>query len=408
MTVTFADIDEARRRIAGAVAVRPASPRRPCRRLAGAEIRLKFENLQYTGSFKERGALNKLLSLTPEQRARGVIAMSAGNHAQGVAYHASGSASPPPSSCRATRRSPRSRTPGSYGARVVLHGEGVRGGRRRTPASSPSATGSPSSIPTTIRSSSPARARSALEMLEAAPDLDMLVVPIGGGGLIAGIATAAKALKPGDRDHRRRGRASTPRCSSMLRGPAGDHARRPDHRRGHRGQGAGRADARRSSATWSTTSCWSPRTSSSARSTLCSRSRRPWPRAPARRVWRRCWPTPSGFAGRQVGLVVCGGNIDTRLLASMLMRGLVRDGRLVRLRIAITDAPGALARVTRLIGEAGGDIVEVFHHRLFHDLPVKMADIDVILETRNPAHVDQIIASLGEGGFPAELMEDVD
>jgi threonine dehydratase len=107
-------------------------------------------------------------------------------------------------------------------------------------------------------------------------------------------------------------------------------------------------------------------------------------------------------------VVICGGNIDARMLASILMRGLVRNRRLVRLRIAITDAPGALARVTRLIGEAGADIVEVFHHRLFYDLPVKMADIDVILETRNPAHVDQIIASLGEGGFPAELMEDVD
>jgi threonine dehydratase len=113
------------------------------------------------------------------------------------------------------------------------------------------------------------------------------------------------------------------------------------------------------------------------------------------------------FKGRRVGTVICGGNIDARVLASIMMRGLVRERRLVRLRIGLTDAPGALAKVAKFLGDAGGNIVEVYHQRLFHDVPVKMAEIDVVLETRDPAHVDTIIAQLREAGYPAELMGDV-
>jgi threonine dehydratase len=404
MSVTLDDIRAAAVTFAGQILLTPtiAAPRLSER--LGTNLRLKLENLQYTGSFKDRGALNKLKNLTPDQARVGVIAMSAGNHAQGVACHSGRLGIPATIVMPVHTPFNKVERTESFGARVLLHGETLsesEAAARELVERDGLTLIHPYDDPLIIAG----QGTVALEMLEAAPDLDLLVIPIGGGGLIAGIATAAKALKP-DIEVIGVQATSYPSMKQYLAGEPVTCSG-PTIAEGIAVKAPGKLTSAIIRDLVSDIVLVTEDHVERAVDALLTIQKISAEGAGAAGV-AALLADPERFAGRQIGVVICGGNIDARMLASILMRGLVRNRRLVRLRIAITDAPGALARVTRLIGEAGADIVEVFHHRLFYDLPVKMADIDVILETRNPAHVDQIIASLGEGGFPAELMEDVD
>ena len=367
----------------------------------GIDIRLKLENLQITGSFKARGAAVKLAGLSAEAARTGVIAMSAGNHAQGVAYHAGRRGIPATIVMpRATPFSKVERTR-QFGATVLLEGDTVAEARavaerlRRErnltfvhPYDDPDIVAGQGTI--------------GLEMLEDAPDLDVIVVPIGGGGLIAGIAAAATALKP---EIEIVG-AETRLYASMADALAG---RPPDG-----GTGVTVAEG------------------------IAVREPGALPLEMARRLVRHIvlldeppieravqllveeqkivaegagaaglaalLVEPERFRGRRVGIVIGGGNIDSRLLASILMRGLLRDGRMVRLRVEITDMPGTLSTVAGLIAAAGGNIVEVYHHRMFHDVSVKLTELDVEVETRNVDHVREIVERLTGAGFPARRL----
>ena len=403
LAVTLADIQAAAARIKGAVVRTPCLRSETLSRIAGAEVWIKFENLQFTASFKERGALNTLLQLSDAERRHGVIAMSAGNHAQGVAYHAGRLGIP------ATIVMP-SFTPNTkvthtrgHGATVVLHGDTLAEAgaeAHRLAAAGQLTFVHPYDDPRIIAG----QGTIALEMLQDAPGLDTLVAPVGGGGMIGGCAIAARGLQP---DIKVIGveTASYSAMRQLL-------AREPVTAGGDTiAEGIAVSDIGE------------------------------LPLAIARSLLDRVVPVeevaieraisllievektvaegagaaglaallahPEVFRGRKVGLVLSGGNIDTRLLASVLLRGLVRDGRIVRLRVMINDLPGQLARVSGLIGKAGGNIVEVQHQRLF-GVVAKRAELDVTVETRDRAHVRELVAALQSDGFVVRVLEGAD
>ena len=401
MAVTLDDVKAAAGVIAGEVVETPCVHSRTLSEITGAEVVLKLENLQYTASFKDRGALVKLKSLTAEERAAGVVAMSAGNHAQAVAYHAQrlGVAATivmpkdtPQVKAQNTRR---------FGARVVLEGEIIdeAAARARELAATE---GLVLVHPYDDAKIIAGQGTIGLEMLAADPGLEIVVAPIGGGGLIAGIAVAVKALKP-DIEVVGVEAALYPSMHQAIHGQPAEGGGRTiaegiavktvgkltlpiierlvddvllvsedDLERGVQllleiektvAEGAGGA---------------------ALAALLAHRDR---------------------FAGRRVGLVISGGNIDMRLLSSVILRGLVRDGRIVRLRIEITDAPGTLARVSKIIGDADANIIEVYHQRAFSGLPAKHADLDVVIETHDAEHVRAIMAALAAAGLDTTLLD---
>ncbi|MBX9629857.1 MAG: threonine ammonia-lyase [Burkholderiales bacterium] len=402
MSITIADVRAATDVLAGHVARTPSLHSRTLSEITGAEVWLKFENHQFTASFKERGALNKLVSLDPAQRAAGVIAVSAGNHAQGVAYHARRLGIPavivmprftPHVKVEQTR---------AHGAEVILAGENFDEARthalrimeeRRLTLVHPYDDAKVIAGQGTI----------ALEMLEAAPHLDVLIVPIGGGGMISGMATAAKAIKPAIEIVG----VETVRFPSMLCAVEG-------------------------------------RVPSFGASTLADGIAVKQPGALTLEIVRRLVDgivlvdegdieaailllleiektvaegagatglaalikNRERFAGRKVGLVLCGGNIDPLTLADVIQRGMVRTGRLTRLAVTLRDLPGSLARVTAAIAESNANIEEVHHQRAFTNLSLQETEVDFVLETRGFGHVEQVIARLKSLGFDARLDND--
>ncbi len=396
MTVTIDDIRAAAATIAGQVVRTPAVPApRLAEATGAAQVVLKLENQQYTGSFKDRGAYNKLKSLTPTEAKNGVIAMSAGNHAQGVACFAQRLGIPAVIVMpQGTPFNKVERTK-SFGARVVIEGDTIDAAAvfAREMAKREKLTFvHPYDDPKIVAG----QGTIGLELLADAPDLDTIVVPIGGGGILAGIATAAKALKPQidmigveaalypSMHHAIRNLTPTFGAQTIAEGiavkspgvltkaiierlvsdillveeePLEQAVQLMAEAQKVVAEGAGAAGLA---------------------AMLAHRQR---------------------FAGKRVGIVVCGGNIDVRMLGQVLVRGLVRDGRVVELRIEIVDQPGVLGRLARAIGDAGGNILEIHHQRLFTDLPVKRADIDAVIETRNAEHVQEITASLIQAGF---------
>jgi threonine dehydratase len=388
--------------IAGAICRTPVVAAPALSELAGSEIYLKLETLHRTGSFKERGALTKLLTLDAAERRAGVVAMSAGNHAQGLAYHARRLGIP------ATIVMPEG-TPfikidrtEAFGARVVLKGDSLSAARQAADALARDR-GLVLVHPYDDAMVIAGQGTIALELLADQPDLDTLVVPIGGGGLISGIAVAAKALNPKIEII---GAQSTlyPSMYRLMRGEdPGPPAAAATLAEGIAVKEPGRLTRHIVKALVSDILLVDDVSIEGAVETLLERQKLVVEGAGAAGV-AAVLAAPERFRGRRVGIIICGGNIDARLLASILMRGLVREGRLVRLRCELPDMPGALSRVSGIIGKHAGNIVEVHHQRLFHDASVKRAELDVVVETQNRRHVELLIAALIEAGFPTDLL----
>ncbi len=398
----LAHVRDAAAAIAGSIVETPCIVSRTLSGIAGAEVWLKFENLQFTAAFKERGALNKLRTLTDAQRAAGVLAVSAGNHAQAVAYHAQRLG------IRATIVMPRftphikvERTRG-FGAEVILSGETFDEARRAGLgiASERGATlVHPYDDPLVIAG----QGTIALEMLAAAPQLETLVVPVGGGGMIAGIAIAAKALKPAIEivgvetsgfpavHCALHGREATFAGSTIAEGIAvkAPGALTLPIIREHVADVLLVEDGDIEQAIVQLLEIEKTVVEGAGAAGLAAMLRH-----------------PARFRGRRVGVVLSGGNIDPLVLSDIIERGLVRSGRLVRLRVEMRDLPGALAKVTACLADANANIEEVHHQRAFTDLPVLSAEVEFVLQTRGPEHVREIVAALGGAGFKAEVVHD--
>jgi threonine dehydratase len=401
LPICLADVEAAAAAIAGAVIATPCLKSETLSALTGAEVWLKFENLQFTAAYKERGALNKLLSLTPEERQRGVIAASAGNHAQGLAYHARRLGIP------ATIVMPRftpivkvQQTEG-HGATVVLHGEkfeeasahahelaAARGYVFVHPFDDPRVMAGQGTV--------------GLEMLAAAPDLDMLVVPIGGGGLISGIATAAKALKPGIQVIG----VQAELYPSMYAAMKGENLACDGDTlaEGIAVKTPGKLTAEVVRALVDDIVLVGERDLERAVSLLLTIEKTVVEGAGAAGL-AALLAHPRRFRGHKVGLVLCGGNIDTRLLANVLLRELARSGRLARLRIRLKDRPGQLFEVARIFDQQQVNILEVYHQRVFTNLPAKGLITDIECETRDREHLDRLVEALRAAGYEVRMVE---
>src|ERR1700737_2039094 len=402
LPVTAAAVGDAAAAIAGAIARTPTIAATALSELVGAELHLKLETVHRTGSFKERGALNKLLRLDVSQRRAGVVAMSAGNHAQGVAYHARRLGIP------ATIVMPEG-TPfikidhtEAFGATVVLKGDSLAAAREAADTLARergSVLVHPYDDPDVIAG----QGTVALELLADCPDLDTLVVPIGGGGLISGVAVAAKALKP---EIDIIGVQSTlyPSMYRLLRGQdPGPPAAAATLAEGIAVKEPGRLTRRIVKALVSEIRLVDEVMLEGAVEILLERQKLVVEGAGAAGV-AAVLAAPERFRGRRIGIVITGGNMDARLLASILMRGLVREGRLVRLRCELPDVPGALSRLSGVVGKHAGTIAAGHPHRLFHTTSVKRAELDVVVETQNRRHVEVLIAALVAAGFPTQLL----
>ena len=400
LPVTLQDVQAAARRIAGAVVHTPCLRSETLSRIARADVWLKFENLQFTASFKERGALNTLLQLTPEERQRGVIAMSAGNHAQGVAYHAGRLGIPATIVMPAFTPNMKVTHTRGHGAKVVLHGNTLAEAgdeAHRLAAAEKLVFVHPYDDPRIIA----VQGTIALEMLQDVPELDTLVAPVGGGGMIAGCAVAARGLKP---DSKIVG-VEVAGYSAMRQLLAGEPVTAG-------GDTIAEGIAVRDIGELPLKICRGllgkvvsvDEIAIERGIALLLEVEKTVVEGAGAAALAALFSYPELFHGRNVGLVLSGGNIDTRLLASVLLRGLVRDGRIVQLRLMIGDAPGQLARVATVIGKLGGNIVEVQHQRLF-GVVAKATELDVTVETRDRAHVRELVAGLEAEGFKVHLRE---
>jgi threonine dehydratase len=395
VTVTLADIEAARAAIAGHVVRTPMLPAPKLSALTGASVLVKYENMQVTNSFKERGALSKLAALDPAERARGVIAMSAGNHAQAVAYHATRLGIPSTIVMPVTTPFVKIEATQAHGAEVVLDGETVAQAQ--------------------VRAETIARARGltfvhpyddalviagqgtiALEMLEDAPDLDMLVIPIGGGGLIAGNAVAARAKKPA---------IEIVGVEAALY-PSFWNALHGDHR------ALGGPTLAEGIAVTNVGKLTLPVVRDLVAEIVLVDEQHLERAVNAYLTLQKTMAEGAGaaglaamlakperFRGRKVGLILCGGNIDPRILASVMVRELEREDRIVSFRLTIPDRPGVLGQIATRLGELGANILEVDHRRLFLDVPAKGAKLDVTVETRDRAHGEAIFAALAAEGY---------
>ncbi|HRF21586.1 MAG TPA: threonine ammonia-lyase [Comamonas denitrificans] len=398
--LTYPDIRAAADRLGDHILQTPCVASQTLSEITGAQVFLKFENLQFTASFKERGACNRLQLLTAEEKTRGVVAMSAGNHAQGVAYHAQRMG------LRAVIVMPRF-TPGvkvertrSFGAEVVLHGDTLEAARLHAyalaeqeqltfihPFDDPAVAAGQGTL--------------ALEMLAEQPDLDTLIVSVGGGGLISGVATAAKTLKPSIRVVG----VQTRRFPSMLNAVQG-----LDLPIGQSTIAEGIAVA--------TAGAFTRQVVRNYVDTLLLVDEGDVEQAVLMLLEiEKTLVEGAGaaglaalvrhgeqFKGQKVGLILSGGNIDPLLLASIIERGMARSGRLARIKVSARDVPGVLAKITATVAEAGANIEEVHHQRAFTLLAAQNVEIEFVLQTRNQAHVEQVLQALQAQGMEAARM----
>ncbi len=395
MTISLPDIEAARRLIAGAVLDTPMLPAPKLSALTGAEVHVKYENLQVTNSFKERGALVKLSSLSEAERARGVIATSAGNHAQAVAYHAARLGIPATIVMPETTPFVKVAATRSHGAEVVLHGETIaecwtvmediqheRGLTLVHPYDDARIIAGQGTI--------------ALEMLEAVPDLDVMVIPIGGGGLIAGNAIAARAVRP-DIEIIGAEAALYPSVWNALTGedrPIGG----PTLAEGIAVEHCGKLTLPVIRELVSEVMLVDEAQLERAVNAYLTLQKTMAEGAGAAGL-AAMLAKPERFRGRKVGLILCGGNIDPRILASVMVRELERESRIVSFRLTIPDRPGILGPIAVMLGLLDANILEVDHRRLFLDVPAKGAKLDVTIETRDAVHAEEIMAALNAGGY---------
>ena len=401
--ITLDDVRAAAKRIAGNVVRTPCLRSETLSRLVQAEVWLKFENLQFTASFKERGALNTLQQLSADERKRGVIAMSAGNHAQGVAYHAGRLGIPATIVMPSFTPNTKVTHTRNHGARVVLHGDTLSEAAAEAhllAAAEKLVFVHPYDDPRVIAGQGTA----ALEMLEEAPQIDTLVIPVGGGGLMAGCAVAATGLKP---DIRIVG-VEAAGYSALRQQLAGKPVQVGGDTiaEGIAVRDIGKLPLEIARTVGATVLSVDEIAIERAIALLLEVEKTVAEGAGAAGL-AALLVHGERFKGRKIGIVLTGGNIDTRLLASVLLRGLVRDGRIVRLRLMIGDAPGQLARVAGVIGKAGGNIVEVLHQRLFC-VVAKATELDVTVETRDSGHVHDLVAALQKDGFKVRILEGAD
>ncbi len=395
---TIDDIRAAAKRIEGAVVRTPMLKSRTLSEIIGAEVWLKFENLQFTAAYKERGALNKLLQLTPEERARGVIAASAGNHAQAVAYHGSRLGIPvtivmpePTPTIKVTQTE-------GHGATVVLFGamfDDAYAKARELEAAEGYVFVHPFDDAEIIAGAGTV----GIEMLEDAPDLDTIVVPIGGGGLMSGIATAARALKP---DVELIGVEAElyPSMKCAIQGtnlPLGGDTLAE----GIAVKEPGQLTSRILKELVDDIVLVPERDIERSVAMLVGIEKTVVEGAGAAGL-AALLAEPERYAGKKVGTVLCGGNIDTHLLANVLVRDLVRCGRIARLRVNAQDRPGALAAITAKFHEAGVNIIEINHSRIFTRLPAKDTLIEVECEARDAEAIDDVVKRLESAGFHVE------
>lgn len=395
MGITIKDIETARGGIAGTVLRTPMLPAPKLSALTGAEVFVKYENLQVTNSFKDRGALVKLSSLAAAERARGVIAMSAGNHAQAVAYHAARLGIPATIVMPVTTPFVKVAATRSHGAEVVLHGESVAEAQSRCEEIQ-AARKLTLVHPYDDDRIMAGQGTIALEMLEEVPDLDILVIPIGGGGLIAGNAIAAKAVKPGIEIVGTEA-ALYPSVWNALNGetrPIGG----PTLAEGIAVKNVGRRTLPVIRELVSGVILANEAQLERAVNAYLTLQKTMAEGAGAAGL-AAMLAEPARFRGKRVGLILCGGNIDPRILASIMVRELDRESRIVSFRLTIPDRPGVLGQIATRLGELGANILEVDHRRLFLDVPAKGAKLDVTIETRDAGHADEIFMAMGAAGY---------
>jgi len=395
LTIRPADIEAARRVIAGQVLRTPMLPAPKLSALTGAEVFVKYENLQVTNSFKDRGALVKLSALSEAERKRGVIAMSAGNHAQAVAYHAARLGIPATIVMPVTTPFVKVASTESYGAEVVLEGEGISEAqsvcerlleeRKLTlvhPYDDPDVMAGQGTV--------------ALEMLADVPDLDMLVIPIGGGGLIAGNAVAARAAKPN----------ITVVGAQAALYPSFWNAIHQENRP------IGGATLAEGIAVKNVGKLTLPIVRELVSEIVLVEEAHLERAVNAYLTLQKTMAEGAGaaglaamlakperFKGKRVGLILCGGNIDPRIVASIMVRELERENHIVSFRLIIPDRPGVLGQIATRLGELGANILEVEHKRLFLNVPAKGASLDVTVETRDAQHAARILKALAGDGY---------
>lgn len=396
LPISLDDVRTAAELIAGQVEHTPMSHSRTLSAITGAEVWVKFENLQFTASFKERGALNKLSGLSDAEKQAGVIAMSAGNHAQGVAYHANRLGIPATIVMPTNTPFNKVKHTQSHGARVILEGDTLAEATEHAfrlrdekgftfihPFDDPLIMAGQGTV--------------GLEMMEQEPDLETLLVPVGGGGLIAGVATAAKGLNP-DVSVVGVEAAMYPAMHAELRGETA-RTGGATIAEGIAVKQAGRLNMQVARALVDEVVLVEEDELERAITLFVDVEKTVAEGAGAAGL-AALLAHPGRFSGRKVGVILCGGNIDLRLLASVLTRGLVRENRLANIRIIGDDRPGLLSKVSKIIGDNGANIIEVAHNRIALDVPAKGAEFDILIETRDAQHTQEVIDALTAAGYP--------
>ena len=401
MTVKLADIEAARRKLVGAILPTPMLPAPKLSGLTGADVYVKYENLQVTNSFKDRGAFVKLAALTDDERRRGVIYMSAGNHAQAVAYHAQRLNIPATIVMPVTTPFVKVKSTEAFGAKVVLEGDTLSECQDRVAAivaERQLVLVHPYDDPAIIAG----QGTIALEMLDEVPDLDMLVIPIGGGGLIAGNAIAARGVREtigivGVEA------ALYPSMRNAVTG-ANDPIGGPTLAEGIAVKNVGRLTLSVVRALVSDIILVDEAHLERAVNAYLTLQKTMAEGAGAAGL-AAMLAEPERFRARKIGLILCGGNIDPRILASIMVRELEREDRIVSFRLTIADRPGVLGPIASLLGELGANILEVDHRRLFLDVPAKGAKLDVTVEARDHDHANEIMSALMRCGYQPVRLE---
>lgn len=403
MSVSFKDIEQASQAVRNAVIRTPVVRAARLSLHLGIDLYLKLENLQYTNAFKARGALNKLLTLDGQQRKKGVIACSAGNHAQGVAYHAQNLGIPAVIVMPEGTPFNKIAKTEDFGAQVILHGANLVEAMQETERLAQQkelAFIHPYDDPVVVAG----QGTVGLEMMEQRPDLDVIVVPVGGGGLMAGVATAVKHIKP---------QAEIIGAQVEAYAAVKADLEGQDTKIGGPTLAEGIAVKEPSAANVEIIKKLVTRVDVASETEIEDAlfeflsAEKLVVEGAAGAALAVVQKNIDFYRDKKVGLVVSGGNIDSRLLSTLILRGMVREGRITRLRFEIDDTPGQLADISRILSETRANVIEVIHQRLMQSVPLKRAELDVVIEARDQMHVEEILEKLRDFGFTVHAMGEV-